>query len=347
METTAYIAHPSYPKSSAEADFPHLSKSLESLGMQISKNLESAEVLISVNHSPSHLRFLRGFAKSKKLKVLIRLEPQATYPIQYVKRTANRYDLVITPGSLRQENRRIMWPYFYQANPLHPNNSAPSLKSLNKQSVELESKESWYARPYLLSLVSSNKNSPTKHNNYSLRRYAAKELSSRGLETFGEMWHVPFHLKIRERLKVAWGAAKTGYFPNPLSLSEGLFTQFPEVRGVVEDKHSIIRSSKYSLVIENDNFYVSEKIIDALVGGSLPFYIGGNLELVGLSSLVVRQIENVDQVIKTISQMSPIEIDQWRQNIHRLVNSAEFMNEWSGETVYQRIASTIASRLHS
>ena len=132
-----------------------------------------------------------------------------------------------------------------------------------------------------------------------------------------------------------------------LSLSEGLFTQFPEVRGVVEDKHSIIRSSKYSLVIENDNFYVSEKIIDALVGGSLPFYIGGNLELVGLSSLVVRQIENVDQVIKTISQMSPIEIDQWRQNIHRLVNSAEFMNEWSGETVYQRIASTIASRLHS
>ena len=347
MGITVYIAHPNYPKTSAEADFPHLSRSLHSLGLQISQNLESAEVLISVNHSPSHLKLLRGFAKSKKLKVLIRLEPQATYPIQYLKRTANLYDLVITPGSLRPENRRIMWPYFYQANPLRPSTSAPSLESLNKRSLRLETKESWNMRPYLLSLVSSNKNSPTKHNNYSLRRYAVKELSSRGLETFGEMWHAPFHLKIRESLKVAWGAAKTGYFPNPLSLSEGLCTQFPEVRGVVEDKHSIIRASKYSLVIENDSFYVSEKVIDALVGGSLPFYIGGKLELVGLRGSVVRRVENFDQIIETISKISSIEIDQWRYNIHLLLNSPDFINEWSGENVYQRIASTIASRLHS
>ena len=347
MGTTAYIAHPNYPNSSAEVDFLHLSSSLKSLGIQITQSLESAEILISINHSPSHLKHFRRFAETNKLKVLVRLEPQATYPIQYVKRTIRRYDLVLTPGSLRNDTRRIMWPYFYQPNPLRPSNSAPTLARLGSQAFSWDSHEKWSARPLKLTLIASNKVSPTSHNNYGHRRRAVKDLSSGGLETFGEMWDWSFPLKIRERIKVAWGATKSGYFPNPFALAEGLVSTYPEVRGKVEDKHSIIQKSKYSLVIENDNQYVSEKIIDALVGGSLPFYIGGNLEAVGINPKVVRRVNDFDEVIDTIESLTPAQIEEWRRSTHRLVASSEFIDSWSGDKVYERIASIIIETFQS
>jgi hypothetical protein len=345
--TTAYIAHPNYPNSSAEVDFPHLSSSLKSLGTQITQSLESAEILISINHSPSHLKHFRRFVKSKKMMVLVRLEPQATYPIQYIKRITDRYDLVLTPGSLRNETRRIMWPYFYQPNPLRPSNTAPSLKTLGTQLISSSSHEMWNSRPYLMTLIASNKVGPTRFNNYSLRRRAVEELSSRGLETFGEMWDWSFPLKIRERIKVAWGATKSGYFPNPFALAEGLVSTFPEVRGKVKDKHSIIQKSKYSLVIENDNFFASEKIIDALVNGSLPFFIGGNLEEIGLDRKMVRPVNGFDEVIETIESLTPAQIEEWRRSTHRLVASSEFIDSWSGDKVYQRIASIIIETFQS
>lgn len=341
MRTSAFIAHPNYPHSSSEADFPHLSRSLASFGIHVTQDLDTARILISMNHSPSHLRTFRKYEKSDKLKVLVRLEPRATYPVQYEDRTTKWYDLVITPGSLRDETKRIMWPYFYQPNPLRPNHSAPSLSALPATSLVSSDRELWDSRPYLLTLIASNKVSPTRHSNYHLRRSAVKELSNRGLRTFGEMWDASFPEKLGERAKIAWGATKSGYFPNPFSLAEGLLTHFPEVDGQVKNKHSIIQQSKYSLVIENDNLYVSEKIIDALVGGSLPFYVGGNLGRVGISSEVARRVTDFDQVIETINRLTPRQIQNWRENAYRLVSSPQFINSWSGERVYEAISRLI------
>ena len=338
---TAYIAHPNRPYSSSETEFPHLWKSLDSFGIQVTQDLDAAVVFISINHSPRHLRAFREGEGSDKLRVLVRLEPRATYPVQYLDRIVNKYDLVITPGSLRHETTRLMWPYFYQINPLRPISPAPTLHDLIGELLTRNDRNLWDCRPYLLTLIASNKTSPTKYSNYALRRRAVKELTNRGLTSFGEKWDSPLPTRLAERTRIAWGALKTSYFPNLVALTDGLFTNFPEVKGQVQDKHSIVRKSKFSLVIENDNHYVSEKIIDALVGGSLPFYMGGNLELVGIHSDVVRTVINFEAVIDTILALTPGEIDQWRQNAFNYVISKEFVKAWSGEEVYQSIAQLI------
>ena len=339
MGTSVFIAHPNLPHSSSEKEFPHLAASLESLGLQVTQDLSSAKILVAINHSPSHFKETRNH---KKARVLLRLEPRATYPIQYLHRISQQYNLVLTPGSLREEAQRIMWPYFYQANPLRPSHSAPTLINLDKEFLLGSNLKAWSARPYLLTLVASNKVSPTRHSNYYLRRRAVKKLSPYGLLTFGEMWDASLIVKFRERIRIAWGSLKSGYFPNPFSLAEGLFTKFPQVEGQVADKHAIIQKSKYSLVIENDNFYASEKLIDALVGGSLPFYIGGNLEEVGIDSQIFRRVNTFEQVLETINAMTQNEIENWRKNILSFVNSADFIKSWSGEMVYQNIASVIS-----
>ena len=342
--TSVFIAHPNLPHSSSEKDFPHLAASLESLGLQVTQDLSSAKILVSINHSPTHFKETRNH---KKVRVLLRLEPRATYPIQYLHRIYRQYDLVLTPGSLREEAKRIMWPYFYQANPLRPSHSAPTLSNLDKELLQGSNLKSWSARPYLLTLIASNKVSPTRHSNYYLRRRAVKKLSPYGLLTFGEMWDTSLIVKVRERIRIAWGSMKSGYIPNLFSLAEGLFTKFPQVEGQVADKHAIIRKSKYSLVIENDNFCVTEKIVDALIDGSLPFYLGGNLADIGINSNVVHSVRSFEEIVETINKITPSEIENWRQNIFSFVNSADFIDSWSGEMVYKIIASVISDKFHA
>jgi hypothetical protein len=57
-----------------------------------------------------------------------------------------------------------------------------------------------------------------------------------------------------------------------------LSAAIPSYRGQCISKWKIVNQYKYSLVIENstDDYYISEKIFDALICGSMPIYYGSN-----------------------------------------------------------------------
>jgi Glycosyltransferase family 10 (fucosyltransferase) C-term len=69
---------------------------------------------------------------------------------------------------------------------------------------------------------------------------------------------------------------------NPLFDLFGKFSEFsasiPSYRGQCIFKWKTVSQYKYSLVIENstDDYYISEKIFDALICGSMPIYYGSN-----------------------------------------------------------------------
>jgi len=57
-----------------------------------------------------------------------------------------------------------------------------------------------------------------------------------------------------------------------------LSASMPSYRGQCISKWKVVSQYKYSLVIENstDDYYISEKIFDALICGSMPIYYGSN-----------------------------------------------------------------------
>ena len=55
------------------------------------------------------------------------------------------------------------------------------------------------------------------------------------------------------------------------------------------------------IVIENDDNYVSEKLIDAFLGSSVPIYFGGDLEISRIPShLVFSNFKNSEEILDFI-----------------------------------------------
>jgi hypothetical protein len=123
-----------------------------------------------------------------------------------------------------------------------------------------------------------------------------------------------------------------------------LFQKYPTSRGKIIDKHDVIRNSKFSLVIENNESYVSEKVIDALIGGSIPIYFGGDLQVFGVPShSVVTGLSSVNEILALIESLSDEEVEERLMQTTRWLNSQEFLQTWFGDNVFDNLANKIAA----
>ena len=72
-----------------------------------------------------------------------------------------------------------------------------------------------------------------------------------------------------------------------------------------------MQNSKFSLVIENDDNYISEKLIDALLGGSIPIFIGGDFRRVGIpDASVVSNLFTPEEILNYIKSFKEEDISQ-------------------------------------
>jgi hypothetical protein len=68
------------------------------------------------------------------------------------------------------------------------------------------------------------------------------------------------------------------------------FRNWPETVAP-SSKQEILRTYKYTLVIENDRTYMSEKLFDALIAGCIPVYVGPSVVDYGIPGDLVIQVE--------------------------------------------------------
>jgi hypothetical protein len=307
--------------------------------------------LIAFDHSgKAYRKFLRRGGSTEN-SVLVRLEPKVVYPSQYLSRTESKYGLIISPGTLPQSiQNRFMWPYYYNMNPLTPDVKISDLREIirNAQEVGIYSLANWKQRTIRLSLIASNKVSPLSDNNYRIRRRFAQHLSPDLLHTYGNLWHSSLKSRIVHRLQVAWFSLKCGVWPNPRELYGNLFYNYPTAHGSIADKHLVIQDSKFSLVLENDNGYMSEKLIDALIGGSIPLYFGPNPEQFGIPSGLVMHIdESLDRISEIVEGVSLEKVESMLELTQEFLRSEEFAQLWFGDYVLQGIADRILKYFES
>ena len=325
---------------------PPLTNQLIKRNYNIEVDVSKARYLLCINHQNEIYRTFRRNGGKPENTILIRLEPAAVFPSQYQPRIENLYGKIFTPGSIIIGQESFLpWPYYYNQNPLAPTDEHPDLKFIVESAIRDGNFEvsQWKSRDILLSLIASNKVSPTGANNYKLRRQLARELPARVLTIYGSLWKAGLRERTTHRAGVLMFAIKSRTFPNLIEISGRIFDKYISAVGMVRNKHEVVVKSKFSLVIENDNHYVSEKLLDALIGGAIPIYFGGDYTRVGIpKEAVVSELIDAKGIMEFLEAVTDSEAQNYLNAAQTWLHSAAFYDAWSGDSVFARIADEIA-----
>jgi hypothetical protein len=325
---------------------PLLAKELIEAGYTVTES-DDADFLINLNHNWQSLKgHKRVNHPANHGCVLIRLEPSSVYPAQYTEKIESEYRLVISPGRTDLPKEQfVRWPYEYQANPSTPELITPSIKDVvsAKIALGLYDYDHWVKRPINCSMVVANKVSPNNSGNYALRREFAKSTPEGTLNVYGALWRASFPQKFRHRLGLLSFALRSGSQVRLRSIFAGMFESYPNIVGPILNKHDIIEQSKFSLVIENSDEYISEKLIDALIGGSIPIYIGASLHNSGIPEDLVLGFEsNPYELGGFLENLDEKIITDKLELIKRFLNGKELL-AWEASSVLKEIAIQIDS----
>lgn len=308
---------------------PALGNCLEKTGYVIAEDSD-VDVLININHNWRSVSELEDSKKvGKALKILIRLEPSSVYPSQYTNEVESLYDLILTPGSVGDPSQKdfLRWPYNYNLDPSSPSEFTPNPIEVfwENRKVGKYNFANWGQRSIDCSLIAANKVSPNGSGNYGLRRSFAFQDLGGCLSVYGQLWDVSFFPRLKYRLAVLKFAILSKSDYKIRHIFSDFSKKFQNARGQILDKHQVIAQSKYSLVIENTNNYISEKLFDALIGGSIPIYFGPNLANTGIpEDLVIRCNPNGANLVEIVRSTNENEVKRILAGIESFLSGGEF-----------------------
>jgi hypothetical protein len=172
-----------------------------------------------------------------------------------------------------------------------------------------------------------------------VRRTLAKQLKCSELKIFGPLWNDSFRDKLRHRLAVLYSSSRRGTISNLRGIYGNLLRSYPNAMGEVVDKHQIMKDSQFSLIIENSNFVITEKIFDALINGSIPIYIGPDLADFGIpSEVAIEYNKKSDSILKIISETTDQQSMQFLESGRNFLLDPDFKNRWSSDSVFGEIS---------
>jgi hypothetical protein len=319
--------------------FAPLLNDLELLGYRLTKQPES-ELLLVINHNRRDFLESKELHSSKLRSVLITLEPEVVFPSQYRRTVIGSYSKVISPGLVSKNHKTIVnWPYSYNENPLNPIRSDETLKIKVENQLKGETFQysSWLMRRYTCSLIASNKVSNLKSSNYDIRRAIVKYYKQSEVAVFGQLWETNIRARVGYRLQYAKWLLANGSFPNVLQICKGVLPT-RVTGGVIPNKHSILSESKFTIVIENSNEVITEKLFDAFLNGAIPVYFGPQLSLVGIPENCVIRVDRIEDILTTCLHLRDYEVKEIIENIRKFVASDHFVEDWDAPVVWRGIA---------
>ena len=251
-------------------------------------------------------------------KVLIRTEPSVVSPKSYSHKYLASFDLVLTMGTGVSINEEPLgWPQdFGQQNSL----SLPELANRFDKPV----------------MVASDKISFVAGELYSLRRQALFSIPE--IVLFGFAWGNRIHVKLLRLIKELLIALMARVQLSPLA-ARYFFRRPKSYAGQVENKREAISAYKYSVVIENEAGYVSEKLFDALFAGCIPIYVGPSLREFDFPAGLVIEVEaSISAIKEGLTRARSTDIKKWNELRIEFLQSPTTSLRWKSENVYDDIA---------
>jgi hypothetical protein len=103
----------------------------------------------------------------------------------------------------------------------------------------------------------------------------------------------------------------------------------------------VASNSKFSLVIENSDSYVSEKLIDVLISGSIPVYFGTSFATTPLpENMIIRYSGAEENLIPFLLGFDSKLIEEILQNIRGFMLGNEILM-WDSTEVFKLICKKI------
>jgi hypothetical protein len=256
-------------------DWSLLIDALEELGLSVQEGLPtvaSADGVVSLDSSVHAARAIRSSGIPYQRCALVLMEPRVTQPSIY--RTARRTYGSIFAASLNWADvlkcTAIAWP-------------VRGIQPPEQMMME---------GAYTASLIAANKRSAERGCLYQLRRRVVSISNAEDLDlvVVGQGWTASVGRQLNSGLRATVKTLRSGGLPKlGMALSDLSLSPNHGV-GWIPSKADALSMAPVSLVIENSMDYVSEKLIDALICGVTPIYVGPPLEDFDIPSEVAIQV---------------------------------------------------------
>lgn len=271
--------------------------------------------------------------------ILIRQETDAVYPGQYTKKIESKYGLILTLGGTEEirHHRFLGHPYMHTPNPTNPTKLNSNFATILNERLlnQVYDFSNWKSRQILISFVGANKVGLNSNGNYSIRRRLVKELLPIGLEVYGILWNDGLKKRLLNRTSMVLWGLKTQQRPPILAIFSDLFCKYKTINRVIDDKNNVLLKSKFSLIVENSDQIITEKLFDSIFAGSIPVYYGAALSKFGLPDGLAVEIKNLSRPIsQVICSMTEPEVTQRLRIIKEFLESKEFQDTWLADSVY-------------
>jgi hypothetical protein len=288
---------------------------------------------VSLDHTPKHLEMVSA-VKSVKTKTLVVFEPKAVHPLQHRVETRILYDNVLLQSArqkLLANEQVLQWGNLSDSIHFKPQTLEPEPKLIES-----------------IVFLNENKFSFVRGSQYKLRVLALRHIAAAGYSVVvggrnwdrSLLWSLLAQLVVLFRqLKVAQDISLSNWTPFRLGRNANV-----QVVGPVEDGHRFLGSGTLALVIENDPDYVSEKLINALVAGAIPIYVGPDLDPTNIpESLIVRSEPNPKDIVEAINRLAPTDLRKKGIEISTWIREPLNTNPWTQSYCIESLAREIST----
>lgn len=272
---------------------------------------DDPDVAIFVDYDPKERPKLKDLKLMGVPLVLIKQEPVVTAPLHAKGNPSGLFDLVITRGDP---------------------DSDPIFNTFQEWDTRFVNQKERLER---IVAINANKWSAIAGELYSLRR-VGYSFDSR-IDVYGRGWAESKGSTAVRVLKEIFIALRFGAFPQLLNIKSA-FHQPANYLGEVDDKMLALASYKVSLVIENCDSYLSEKLVDALLAGCIPVYVGADPTKFGIpENLFIKSDANVEAIKRSLEIALNMSHEDFLLRVQSWVEQPETRSKWESVQVFSRI----------
>jgi hypothetical protein len=245
--------------------------------------------------------------KDRSKTILALVEPQVVRPDLYLSKTLKSFAAVFPLSYYRAQRLNLEeWFDF----PVH----LPTYIKDNRPRTEN------------FAIVNEHKFSASMRSQYGLRRDVIKyfeQNEENQLSLYGVEWERGKLIELRRRIFAIRQSINSPEF-SPCEALTDLWHSYKFLSGHMHGDCEELQKFKFSIVIENDTDYVSEKIWKSLYAGVVPVYIGPDLSKdAELKNLIGVTEPNLAAVVGRINEVKNLDLPTLRKKIESFLNNIE------------------------
>ena len=284
-------------------------------GHELLQDIELVEIAICWNWGPQFRKVLRRIKLQGLPNILIVTEPSVVTPEHSKPSFLGSFNKVISVG---RPGSKFIYPVRWDLN---------YFDAIDRQCRVVA--------------ISANKTSWVPGEQYSLRRKIYAHLKQ--IDVYGPGWDMSLGSKVLMALKDAAIALRGGSRISMETLTS-LTARPANLLGPVPNKLETLSHYKVSVVVENSSEYMSEKLLEAMLAGTIPVYVGPDPIEYGVpSSLVITAGNTAGEVAEACRVALATDYESWAREAKDWLLNPRTREIWSSERLNEKVLEAVCA----